>query len=49
MSLTHMVNTRRGGGVDLPTRLRRKRAIVNPEQEMNPPPNPPSVDDVTTT
>jgi hypothetical protein len=43
MSLTHMVNTRRGGGVDLPARIRGRRAVVNPEPEMNPPPNPPLV------
>jgi hypothetical protein len=35
-----MVNTRRGGGVDLPTRIRRRRAVTNPEPEMNPPLNP---------
>jgi hypothetical protein len=48
MSLTQMVNTRRGGGVDLPTRIRRRRAVANPEPKMNPPLNPPPVDDVTT-
>jgi hypothetical protein len=36
-----MVNTRRGGGVDLPTRIHRRRAVANPELEMNPPLNPP--------
>jgi hypothetical protein len=46
MSLTQMVNTRRGGGVDLPARIRRRRAVANPEPEMNPPLNPPSADDV---
>jgi hypothetical protein len=40
MSLTQMVNTRRGGGVDLPTRIRRRRVVANLEPEMNPPPNP---------
>jgi hypothetical protein len=37
MSLTQMVNTKTGGGVDQPTRIRRKRAVTNPEPEMNPP------------
>jgi hypothetical protein len=46
MSLTQMDNIRRGGGVDLPTRIRRRRAVANPELTMNPPPNPPPVDDV---
>jgi hypothetical protein len=46
MSLTQMVNTRRGG-VYLPSRIRRRRVVANPEPEMNPPPNPPPVDDVT--
>jgi uncharacterized lipoprotein YmbA len=41
MSLTQMVNTRKGGGVDLPAHIRRKRAVANPESEMNPPLNPP--------
>jgi hypothetical protein len=36
-----MVNIRRGGGVDLPAHIRRRRAVSNPEPEMNPPPNPP--------
>jgi hypothetical protein len=44
-----MVNTRRVGGVDLPARIRRRRVVANPEPEMNPPPNPPPVDDVTNT
>jgi hypothetical protein len=47
MSLTQMVNTRRGGGVDLPTQIRRIRVVANSEPTMNPPPNPPLVDDVT--
>jgi hypothetical protein len=47
MSLTQMVNTRRGGGVDLPARIRQRRDVANPEPTMNPPPNPPPVDDVT--
>jgi hypothetical protein len=47
MSLTQIVNTRKGGGVDLPTQIRRRRATANPEPEMNPPLNPPRVDDVT--
>jgi hypothetical protein len=36
-----MVNTKKGGGVDLPTRIHRRRAVANPELEMNPHPNPP--------
>jgi hypothetical protein len=43
MSLTQMVNTKRGGGVDLPARIRRRRAVTNPEPKMNPPLNPPPV------
>ena len=41
MFLTHMVNTRKGGGVDLPARIRCRREVANPEPEMNPPLNPP--------
>jgi hypothetical protein len=41
-----MVNTRRGGGVDLPALIRRRRVVANPKPGMNPPPNPPSADDV---
>ena len=48
MSLTQMVNTRRGGGVDLPARIHRRRVVANPKPEMNPPPNPPPIDGVTT-
>jgi hypothetical protein len=36
-----MVNTRRGGGVDLPACIRRRKAIANLEPKMNPLPNPP--------
>jgi hypothetical protein len=35
-----MVNTRRGGGIDLPARIRWRRDVANPQPEMNPPPNP---------
>jgi hypothetical protein len=28
-------------GIGLPAHIRRRRAIVNPQPEMNPPPNPP--------
>jgi hypothetical protein len=41
-----MVNTRRGGGVDLTARIRRRRAVANLEPTMNHPLNPPRVDDV---
>jgi hypothetical protein len=47
MSLTQMVNTGRGGGVDLPARIRRRRVVANPEPTTNPPLNPSTVDDVT--
>jgi hypothetical protein len=36
-----MVNTRKGGGIDLPARIRRRREVVNSQPEMNPPLNPP--------
>jgi hypothetical protein len=35
-----MVNTRKGGGVDLPAHIHRRRVAPNPKPEMNPPPNP---------
>jgi hypothetical protein len=41
MSLTQMVNTRRGGCVDLPARIRRRRIVTQPQPEMNSPLNPP--------
>jgi hypothetical protein len=41
MSLTQMVNTRKGCGVDLPACIRQRRAVANIEPEMNSPPNPP--------
>jgi hypothetical protein len=41
MSTTQMVNTRKGRGVYLPARICRRRAVANPEPEINPPPNPP--------
>ena len=36
-----MVNTRKGGGIDLPANDRRRRIANQPHLEMNPPPNPP--------
>ena len=42
-----MVNTRRGGGVDLPARIHRRWVVAKSEPEMNPPLNSSSVDDVT--
>jgi hypothetical protein len=36
-----MVNTRKGGSIDLPTNNRRRRIVNQPQPEMNPPPNPP--------
>jgi hypothetical protein len=41
MSLTKAVNTRKGGCVDPPARICRRRAVANLELEMNAPPNPP--------
>jgi hypothetical protein len=35
-----MVNTKKGGGIELPTNNRR-RIVNQPQLEMNPPPNPP--------
>jgi hypothetical protein len=40
MFLTQMINTRKGGGVDLPAHIHRRR-VANPAPEMNPPLNPP--------
>jgi hypothetical protein len=42
MSLTQMVNTRKGGGVDLPARIRRRRAATSSEPQMDPPNPPPA-------
>jgi hypothetical protein len=33
-----MVNTRKGGGIDLPANNRRRRKVNQPQLEMNPPP-----------
>jgi hypothetical protein len=41
--LTQMVNTRKGGAIDLPPNNRRRRIVNQPQPEMNPPPNPPPV------
>jgi hypothetical protein len=35
MSLTQMVNTRRGGGIDLPANNRRRRIVNQPQPDMN--------------
>jgi hypothetical protein len=40
MYLTQMVNTRKGGGIALPTNHHSKRIVRQPQLEMNPP-NPP--------
>jgi hypothetical protein len=37
-----MVNTRKGGGIDLPANNHRRRIVNQPQLEMNPPPNTPS-------
>jgi hypothetical protein len=46
MFLTHMVNTRKGGGIDLPPNRHSQRIFRQPQQqpEMDPP-NPPSARD----
>jgi hypothetical protein len=36
-----MVNTRKGGGIDLPANNHSRRIVNQPQSEMNPPPNPP--------
>jgi hypothetical protein len=36
-----MVNTRKGGGIDLPANNRRRRIVNQSQPEMDPPPNPP--------
>jgi hypothetical protein len=36
-----MVNTRKGGGIDLPANDHCRRIVNQPQLEMNPPPNPP--------
>jgi hypothetical protein len=36
-----MVNTRKGGNIDLPARICHRRIVTQPQPEMNPPPNPP--------
>jgi hypothetical protein len=36
-----MVNTRKGGRIDLPANNRRRRIVNQPQLEMNPPPKPP--------
>jgi hypothetical protein len=36
-----MVNTWKGGGIDLPANNRHTRIVNQPQLEMNPPPNPP--------
>jgi hypothetical protein len=41
MYLTHMVNTRKGGGLDLPAHTCQRRVVPNPQLEMKPPPNLP--------
>jgi hypothetical protein len=37
-----MVNIRKGGSIDLPARIHRRRIITQPQMNMNPPLNPPS-------
>jgi hypothetical protein len=36
-----MVNTRKGGSIDLPSHFRRRRIVTQPQPEMNTPPNAP--------
>jgi hypothetical protein len=33
--------TRKGGGIDLPARIHRRRIVTQPQPKTNPPPNPP--------
>jgi hypothetical protein len=50
MFLTQMVNTRKGGGIDLPPNRHTRRIYRQPEQqqpEMDPPPPPPAGVDPT--
>jgi hypothetical protein len=53
MYLTQMVNTRRGGGIDLPPRRHTRRIFRQPQPqpaEMNPPnPSPSEVDPLVAT
>jgi hypothetical protein len=45
MFLTHMVNTRKGGGIDLPLNRHSRRIFKQPQQqqaEMDPPNPPPA-------
>jgi hypothetical protein len=46
MSLTQMVNTRRGGGIDLPANHHIKRMVNQPRPEINPPNPPPAGTDL---
>jgi hypothetical protein len=36
-----MVNTRKGGSINLPANNHRRRIVNQPQPEMSPPPNPP--------
>jgi hypothetical protein len=42
MSLSQMINTRRGGGIDLPANPHNRRIIRQQQTEMNPPNPPPT-------
>jgi hypothetical protein len=41
-----MVNTRKGGGIDLPANHHSKRVVGQPQPEMNPPNPPPTGTDL---
>jgi hypothetical protein len=42
MFLTQMVNTKKGGGIDLPANHHNTRIVKQPQPEMNPPNPPPA-------
>jgi hypothetical protein len=42
MFLTQMVNTRKGGGIDLPPNRHSRRIFRQPQPEMDPPNPPPA-------
>jgi hypothetical protein len=45
MLLTQMVNTKKGGGIDLPANPHNRRIIRQQQTEMNPPNPPPAKTD----
>jgi hypothetical protein len=49
VTLTQMVNTRKGGRIDLPANHHSRRIINQPQPEMNPPNPPPNGTDLVAT